>query len=118
MVAPIFVYFASTASGGLNTGTTTALWVGLVHTQQRHNWCRGLRGARPRTPTWSCSSANPARAWLLRRPCWLGFVRTQPRPACYQKVLTDMTSTEAGAATQAARSSSPTTVRSRGARHE
>jgi len=29
MVAPIFVYFASTASGGVDAGTATALWVGL-----------------------------------------------------------------------------------------
>jgi Major Facilitator Superfamily len=29
MVAPIFVHFASTASGGLDAGTATALWIGL-----------------------------------------------------------------------------------------
>jgi nucleotide-binding universal stress UspA family protein/MFS family permease len=29
MIAPIFVYFAASASGGLNAGTATALWVGL-----------------------------------------------------------------------------------------
>jgi hypothetical protein len=29
MVAPIFVYFASTASGGVDAGTAIALWVGL-----------------------------------------------------------------------------------------
>ena len=29
MIAPIFVYFASTASGGLNAGTSVALWIGL-----------------------------------------------------------------------------------------
>jgi hypothetical protein len=29
MIAPIFVYFASTASGGVLAGTSTALWIGL-----------------------------------------------------------------------------------------
>jgi hypothetical protein len=29
MIAPIFVYFASTASGGLDAGTGVALWIGL-----------------------------------------------------------------------------------------
>jgi MFS family permease len=30
LVAPIFVYFAARASGGLDAGTATALWVGLA----------------------------------------------------------------------------------------
>ncbi|HEX3792922.1 MAG TPA: MFS transporter [Acidimicrobiales bacterium] len=53
MVAPIFVYFVSTASGGLDAGTATALWVGLglaVAGAAIGIAIYALSGARPQTP--------------------------------------------------------------------
>ena len=58
MVAPIFVYFASTARGDLDAGTGIALWVGLglaLAGAAVGVAIYKLSGARPRRPTSICS---------------------------------------------------------------
>ena len=82
--------------------------------RRRRDWCRGLRAER-RTATDARPRAvpRPDRASVvLAAPAGAGsFERNALRP-CSQKALTDMASTQAGAQHQAARSSSPSTVRS------
>jgi nucleotide-binding universal stress UspA family protein/MFS family permease len=66
MVAPIFVYFASTASGGLDAGTATALWVGLglaVAGAAIGIAIYALSGARPQAPDLERFLANEGPAW-------------------------------------------------------
>jgi len=65
LVAPIFAYFASTASGGLDAGTATALWVGLglaVAGGAVGAAIYALSGARPQAPDIEgfLSGASPA----------------------------------------------------------
>jgi MFS family permease len=53
MIAPIFVYFASTANGGLVVGTSVALWIGLglaLGGGVIGAAIYALSGARPQTP--------------------------------------------------------------------
>jgi nucleotide-binding universal stress UspA family protein/MFS family permease len=76
MVAPIFVYFASNAGGGLDSGTATALWFGLALALV--GAVIGvviyvLSGARLQTPDLDGFLAGPDAAWYS--PPLLGLVR-------------------------------------------
>ncbi len=78
MVAPIFIHFAATASGGLDAGTATALWIGLGLAL-----CGGalgvaiyaLSGARPQRPNLDLFLAGTTPAW--ESPPLLAAVRTR-----------------------------------------
>jgi nucleotide-binding universal stress UspA family protein/MFS family permease len=66
MVAPIFVYFASNASGGLDSGTATALWFGLALALVGAVIgvvIYRLSGARLQTPDLDGFLAGPDPAW-------------------------------------------------------
>jgi nucleotide-binding universal stress UspA family protein/MFS family permease len=66
MVAPIFVYFASHAGGGLDSGTATALWAGLALALVGAVIgiaIYALSGARLRTPDIDGFLAGPEPAW-------------------------------------------------------
>jgi MFS family permease len=66
MVAPIFVYFASTASGGLNAGTAMALWIGLglaLGGGAIGAVIYALSGARPQTPDLDLFLGQTDPAW-------------------------------------------------------
>ncbi len=66
MVAPIFVYFAATAGGSLDSGTRTALWVGLglaLGGGAVGAAIYALSGARPQTPDLDRFLAGSAAAW-------------------------------------------------------
>jgi nucleotide-binding universal stress UspA family protein/MFS family permease len=66
MVAPIFVYFASHAAGGLDSGTATALWAGLALALVGAVIGVAiyvLSGARLRTPDIDGFLAGPDPAW-------------------------------------------------------
>jgi MFS family permease/nucleotide-binding universal stress UspA family protein len=66
MVAPIFVYVASRASGGLDSGTATALWAGLALALVGTVIAVGiylLGGARLQTPDIDGFLAGPDPAW-------------------------------------------------------
>jgi MFS family permease len=66
MIAPIFVYFATTASGGLEAGTAIALWVGLglaLGGGAIGAVIYALSGARPQTPDLDGFLSQTAAAW-------------------------------------------------------
>jgi MFS family permease len=66
MVAPIFVYFASTASGGLDAGTGVALWIGLglaLGGGVIGAVIYALSGARPQTPDLETFLGQKDPAW-------------------------------------------------------
>jgi MFS family permease len=66
MVAPIFVYFATTASGGLNAGTGVALWIGLglaLAGGVIGAAVYALSGARPQTPDLELFLGQTEPAW-------------------------------------------------------
>jgi MFS family permease len=66
MVAPIFVYFATTASGGLDAGTAKALWVGLglaLGGGAIGAAVYALSGARPQTPDLELFLGQTEPAW-------------------------------------------------------
>ena len=66
MVAPIFVYFASTASGGVDAGTGIALWVGLglaIAGAVIGVTIYALSGARPQAADLDRFLAGTAPAW-------------------------------------------------------
>jgi nucleotide-binding universal stress UspA family protein/MFS family permease len=66
MVAPIFVYFASHAAGGLDSGTATALWAGLALALVGAIIgvaIYALSGARLQTPDIDGFLAGPEPAW-------------------------------------------------------
>ena len=66
LVAPIFVYFASNAAGGLVSGTATALWAGLALALVGTVIGVGiymLSGARLQTPDIDGFLAGPDPAW-------------------------------------------------------
>jgi len=66
MVAPIFVYFAATAGGSLDSGTRMALWVGLglaVGGGAIGAVIYALSGARPQAPDLDRFLAGSAAAW-------------------------------------------------------
>jgi MFS family permease len=82
MVAPIFAYFASTAAGGLNAGTATALWIGLglaIGGAVIGVSIYILSGARPQTPDLDGFLAGPGPAWFS--PPLLARVRSGRRVA-------------------------------------
>jgi len=77
MVAPIFVYFATTASGGLTAGTSVALWVGLGLALGGGAIGAGvyaLSGARPQTPDLELFLGQTEPAWYS--PPLLARIRT------------------------------------------
>jgi MFS family permease len=66
MIAPIFVYFASTASGGLVAGTSVALWIGLglaLGGGVIGAAVYALSGARPQTPDLELFLGQTDPAW-------------------------------------------------------
>jgi nucleotide-binding universal stress UspA family protein len=66
MVAPIFVYFAATAGGSIDSGTRTALWVGLglaIGGGAVGAAIYAVSGARPQTPDLERFLAGSAAAW-------------------------------------------------------
>lgn len=66
MIAPIFVYFASTASGGLTAGTSVALWIGLglaLGGGVLGAAIYALSGARPQTPDLDLFLGQTDPAW-------------------------------------------------------
>ncbi len=66
MVAPIFVYFASTVSGGLDAGTSIALWIGLAIALGGIVVSVGiylLSGARPQKPDLDLFLEGTKPAW-------------------------------------------------------
>ena len=66
MVAPIFVHYASTAAGGIDSGTATALWIGLglaVGGGALGVVIYALSGARPRHPDVEAFVAGESPAW-------------------------------------------------------
>ncbi len=82
MVAPIFVYFAATAGGSLDSGTRMALWVGLglaVGGGVVGAAIYALSGARPQTPDLERFLAGSAAAW--ESPKLLARVHRGSRPA-------------------------------------
>jgi MFS family permease len=79
MVAPIFVHFAATASGGLDAGTATALWIGLglaVGGSVVGVAIYALSGARPQAPDLDLFLEGVAPAW--HSPPLLARVRSGP----------------------------------------
>jgi hypothetical protein len=82
MIAPIFVYFASTASGGLDAGTSVALWVGLGLALGGGAIGAGiyaLSGARPQRPNLELFLGQKDPAWYS--PPLLARVRSSPTGA-------------------------------------
>jgi MFS family permease/nucleotide-binding universal stress UspA family protein len=82
LVAPIFVYFASNAAGGLDAGTATALWAGLALALV--GTVIGvviyvLSGARLQTPDIDGFLAGPDPAWYS--PPLLARMRAGVEPA-------------------------------------
>ncbi len=66
MIAPIFAHLASTVGGGLDGGTTTALWVGLavaISGTVIGVAIYALSGARPQTPDIDGFLAGKGPAW-------------------------------------------------------
>jgi hypothetical protein len=66
MIAPIFVHFAASASGGLNAGTGNALWVGLglaIVGAGLGVAVYALSGARPQAPDIEGFLEGPDSAW-------------------------------------------------------
>lgn len=66
MIAPIFVYFASTASGGLDAGTGVALWIGLGLALGGGTIGAGIyafSGARAQTPDLDLFLTQTGPAW-------------------------------------------------------
>jgi MFS family permease len=66
MIAPIFVYFASTATGGLDAGTSVALWIGLglaLGGGAIGAAIYALSGARPQTPNLDLFLGQTEPAW-------------------------------------------------------
>jgi MFS family permease len=66
MIAPIFVYFASTISSNLDEGTAIVLWVGLalaIAGAAIGVTIYALSGARPQTPDLDLFLAGTAPAW-------------------------------------------------------
>jgi MFS family permease len=66
MVAPIFIYFATTAAGGIDVGTRTALWVGFglaVTGAAVGVLLYFLGGARPQKPDLPLFLAGKSPAW-------------------------------------------------------
>jgi MFS family permease len=79
LVAPIFAYFAANASGGLDAGTATALWVGLglaVIGAVIGVAVYALSGARPNAPDVDRFLAGADPAWYS--PPLLGRLRPGP----------------------------------------
>jgi MFS family permease len=83
MIAPIFVYFASTANGGLVVGTSVALWIGLglaLGGGVIGAAVYALSGARPQTPNLELFLGQIEPAWysppLLARVRSKGAVAT------------------------------------------
>jgi MFS family permease len=83
MIAPIFVYFASTASGGLVAGTSVALWIGLglaLGGGVVGAAVYAFSGARPQTPNLELFLGQTDPAWysppLLARLRSRGTVAT------------------------------------------
>jgi hypothetical protein len=82
MVAPIFVHFAATATGGLNAGTATALWIGLGLALGGGGIGVAiyvLSGARPQKPDLDQFLAGATAAW--HSPPLLAKVRSTPTVA-------------------------------------
>ena len=78
LIAPIFVYFASTASGGLNAGTSVALWIGLgiaLGGGAIGAAIYALSGARPQTPNLELFLGQTDPAWYS--PPLLARVRSK-----------------------------------------
>ena len=78
MIAPIFVYFASTASGGLSAGTSVALWIGLglaLGGGAIGAAIYALSGARPQTPNLELFLGQTDPAWYS--PPLLARVRSK-----------------------------------------
>lgn len=107
MIAPIFVYFAASASGGLDAGTATALWVGL-----------GLAvvGATIGVGIYALSGARPQAADIDRflggeHPAWYsppllaklrpGYVAPTPTPVVPAPANVAVTTAEVGEASEA-----------------
>jgi hypothetical protein len=66
MIAPIFAHFASTAAGGLDAGTGTALWIGLglaLVGAATGVAIYALSGARPQAPDIDSFLEGPGSAW-------------------------------------------------------
>jgi hypothetical protein len=88
MIAPIFVHFAATASGGLNAGTGDALWVGLglaLAGAAVGGVIYLLSGARPQAPDIDGFLAGPDPAW--ESPALFARLRPSPAPEPQQPVL-------------------------------
>jgi MFS family permease len=78
MIAPIFVYFASTANGGLVVGTSVALWIGLglaLGGGVIGAAIYALSGARPQTPNLELFLEQIEPAWYS--PPLLARVRSK-----------------------------------------
>jgi MFS family permease len=78
MIAPIFVYFASTANGGLVVGTSVALWIGLglaLGGGVVGAAIYALSGARPQTPNLELFLEQIEPAWYS--PPLLARVRSK-----------------------------------------
>jgi hypothetical protein len=79
MIAPIFVHFAATASGGLDAGTGMALWIGLglaLGGGALGIAIYALSGARPQTPDLERFVAGNGPAWYS--PPLLARTRAKP----------------------------------------
>jgi MFS family permease len=79
MIAPIFVYFASTISGSLDEGTSIVLWIGLglaIAGAIIGVAIYALSGARPQTPDLDEFLDGTAPAW--ESPPLLARVRSRP----------------------------------------
>jgi hypothetical protein len=90
MVAPIFVYFATTASGGLEAGTSIALWIGLgiaLGGGAIGAAIYALSGARPQTPNLELFLAQTDPAWYS--PPLLARVRANATAATLMPESTD-----------------------------
>jgi len=85
MIAPIFAHLASTVGGNIDSGTTTALWVGLavaISGTVIGVAIYALSGARPETPDIDGFLAGRNAAWYS--PPLLANLRrglTAPVPA-------------------------------------
>jgi nucleotide-binding universal stress UspA family protein/MFS family permease len=81
MVAPIFVYFAATGGGSLDSGTRVALWVGLglaLGGGAIGAAIYALSGARPQIPDLELFLAGSAAAW--ESPKLLARVHSGSKP--------------------------------------
>jgi nucleotide-binding universal stress UspA family protein len=108
MVAPIFVHLAATVGGNLNSGTGTALWIGLGLALIGLTIGVGiyvLSGARPQTPDLDGFLAGMVPAWYS--PPLLGRLRSGVTAASPAALVSTSTASPHAEAVLAAASSGP-----------